>query len=100
MGSFVRDDSVTGRDASFSGTETFADTTLTGAEHTVLASAIRAREPAEIRRLQEDQPELVREWVSLLKAQQLADPARAEELGAALNHIRLCTLSPLKFAAE
>jgi hypothetical protein len=99
MGSFVSDDSVAGRVSRERNlSDVPSDETLTGAEHTLLARMILDKEPAQIRRVQDDDPDLVREWVSLLKAQQLNEPTGPA--GAALNHIRLCTLSPLRFAAE
>jgi hypothetical protein len=74
-----------------------ASNDLTDDEHGVLAQVILKTEPAEIRRLQESQPALVREWVGILKSQQLADTSVSV---AALNHIRFATMSPLMFAAE
>ena len=71
----------------------------------VLARTIIDKEPSEIRNLLSRQPEMVTGWVSQLKTQQLNSAGTnsaglVDELRDAMDHIRLSTLSPLKFAAE
>ena len=65
-----------------------------------LARAIIDKEPSEIRGLLRQDPDLVRGWVTQLKTQQLQAAGKVDVWHDALDHIRLSTLSPLKFAAE
>ena len=66
-----------------------------------LARDIIDKEPSEIRGLLREDPDLVHGWVTQLKAQHLrTTTATTGEWHEALDHIRLSTLSPLKFAAE
>ena len=65
-----------------------------------LARAIIDKEPSEIRGLLHQDPNLVRGWVTQLKTQQLQAAGKVDVWHDALDHIRLSTLSPLKFAAE
>ena len=65
-----------------------------------LARAIIDKEPSEIRGLLSQDPDLVRGWVVQLKTQQLQSTGMVDVLHEAIDHIRLSTLSPLKFAAE
>ena len=65
-----------------------------------LARSIIDKEPCEIRALLRRDPDLVVGWVSQLKTEQLQASAKGGDLHEALDHIRLSTLSPLKFAAE
>jgi hypothetical protein len=65
-----------------------------------LARTIIDKEPSEIRGLLSQEPDLVRGWVVQLKTQQLQAAGKVDVLHEALDHIRLSTLSPLKFAAE
>lgn len=73
---------------------------LQGLELRALARAIIDKEPSEIRGLLSQDPDLVRGWVIQLKTQQLQAAGRVDVWHDALDHIRLSTLSPLKFAAE
>ena len=65
-----------------------------------LARSIIDKEPSEIRGLLRQDPDLVRSWVVQLKTQQLEAAGKVDVWHDALDHIRLSTLSPLKFAAE
>ena len=65
-----------------------------------LARTIIDKEPSEIRGLLRQEPDLIRGWVVQLKTQQLLSTAKVDVFHEALDHIRLSTLSPLKFAAE
>ena len=65
-----------------------------------LARAIIDKEPSEIRGLLRQDPDIVHAWVSQLKIQQLQAAGKVDVWHDALDHIRLSTLSPLKFAAE
>jgi hypothetical protein len=65
-----------------------------------LATSIMSKEPAEIRRMARVNPMLMQEWIASFKNQQLRADHEAELWGSAIDHIRLSTLSPLKFAAE
>ena len=77
-----------------------APTALGAQEMRVLARTILDTEPSEIRGLLRQDPDLLRGWVVQLKTHQLQASDNAEVWYDALDHIRLCTLSPLKFAAE
>jgi hypothetical protein len=66
----------------------------------VLARTILETEPSDIRGLVRQDPGLVHDWVSQLKTQQFQSSGTVDVLHDALDHIRLSTLSPLKFAAE
>jgi hypothetical protein len=76
------------------------DTLLDAIQLRHLAQSIVDKEPSEIRALVRNDPDLVRGWIAVFKARQLKADHEAELWGSALDHIRLCTLSPLKFAAE
>ena len=65
-----------------------------------LARAIIDKEPSEIRGLLRQDPDVVHNWVNQLKNQQLHAAGMVDVWHDALDHIRLSTLSPLKFAAE
>lgn len=66
-----------------------------------LARDIIDKEPSEIRDLLRQDPDLLRGWVTQLKAQHLRSASGStSEWHEALDHIRLSTLSPLRFAAE
>ena len=80
-------------------TET-TDTHLDAVQLRHLARSIIDKEPFEIRALVRNDPDLVRGWIAVFKACQLKADQDAELWGAALDQIRLSTLSPLKFAAE
>ena len=73
---------------------------LNANELRTLARAIIDKEPSEIRNLLRNEPEVVVGWVSQLKTQQLQSAGSVDVWHDALDHIRLSTLSPLKFAAE
>lgn len=73
---------------------------LTPGELRVLARGILDKEPSEIRALMRLEPETVVTWVSQLKTQHLEASETVDVWRDALDHIRLSTLSPLKFAAE
>lgn len=77
-----------------------SSTPLDAKDMRALARTIIDTEPSEIRGLLKQDPDLLRGWVVQLKAQQLQATDSVEVLHDALDHIRLCTLSPLKFAAE
>lgn len=65
-----------------------------------LARAIIDKEPSEIRGLLRQDPDMVRGWVTQMKTQHLQAAGSVDVWHDALDHIRLSTLSPLKFAAE
>jgi hypothetical protein len=65
-----------------------------------LARTIIDKEPSELRGLLREDPDLIRGWVVQLKTQNLQSAVKVDVLHEALDHIRLSTLSPLKFAAE
>ena len=65
-----------------------------------LARSIMDKEPSEIRSLLRNDPDLVHGWVSLLKSPEFQSTGKIAAIHDALDHIRLSTLSPLKFAAE
>ena len=65
-----------------------------------LARTIIDKEPSEIRGLLRQDPELILDWVAQLKTHQLQAAGTVDVWHDALDHIRLSTLSPLKFAAE
>ena len=82
-----------------------AATPMGSSDLRALARTIIDKEPSEIRNLLSRQPEMVTGWVSALKAHRLNSSGLnssgpVDELHDALDHIRLSTLSPLKFAAE
>ena len=76
------------------------ETSISTSDLNALAKAILAKEPYELRDLIRTEPGLVREWVNLIKDEQLHVAGASTILHDALDHIRLATLSPLKFAAE
>ena len=78
----------------------FSSAPLQVHELRAIARAIIDKEPSEIRGLLSQDPDLVRGWVMQLKTQQLQAAGRVDVWHDALDHIRLSTLSPLKFAAE
>ncbi len=101
MGSVVSES--LGRVSVFSEVNSRVDETsapLGAQELRVLARAIIDKEPSEIRGLLSQDPEIVRGWVTQLKTQQLQAAEKVDVWHDALDHIRLSTLSPLKFAAE
>jgi hypothetical protein len=77
-----------------------ASAPLGALELRALARAIIDKEPSEIRGLLSQDPDMVRGWVAQLKTQQLQAAGTVGVWHDALDHIRLSTLSPLKFAAE
>jgi hypothetical protein len=83
-----------------SGLPDLASKPLEAHELKALARAIIDKEPYEIRDLLRQDPDLVRGWVTQLKTQQLQSTGRVDDWHSALDHIRLSTLSPLRFAAE
>lgn len=67
---------------------------------TRLAQIIIEKEPVEIRTLLRNDPALVNGWVATLKCENLQAGRGSDLWVAAIDHIRLSTLSPLKFAAD
>ena len=100
MGAVVSESLGHGASASNSRTKETAQRALDAQDLRALARVILDKEPAEIRGLLVQEPDMVRAWVSQLKLQQLQSTGKVDVLHDALDHIRLSTLSPLRFAAE